>query len=767
VRIFTKLFLLLSALVVLPLLAVLLVLVHNTGALKQDLTVQVDLAGDLVSDKSGYALRAQVERTHIKIVQEKAGRLEAFFESIRSAIQLQCTLIGQYLGGDVPARASYPIYTADEIADLRDNNPDWKADVFQKQPYVMYQLVAGLDPDFVAQTISQLRQLGGVFHHAFLVTSGCASTYLGHRDGVMVGYPGGSRVDATYDPRLRPWYQLAERQQSIVWTPVYLDRGENGLIVTCAGPVYSPADGSLLAVAAMDVRLKDLIDELFALGDVTVSEATLIDDEGRVRVSATFENGKANFDPKTIMTPPTVRDFRDGDLNAAYDQIIIGGTPDGMIEALSEAGEEILYIYSTVRFRSGTGMGGRDWRYVLKVPLGPVVQPASEIRSDVSRVTRKMRSTMEVGIAELALVVGAITLLAMGIALLLAYRFAGSATKPLVEMQQVAGQIAKGNFDQEVAVRSRDEIGHLGIAINEMIFGLKEREFVKKTFKRYVAASVVDELILNPTKANLGGERKELTIFFSDLKGFTTLSETMPPDMLVALLNEYLGAMTEAIFAQEGTLDKYVGDAILAFWGAPISRQDDALRACRTALLNLKTLKGLWPDWERRGLPKLQVRIGIQTGPVVVGNIGSDVQMNYTVIGDTANTASRLEGANKAYGTCILIGECTRIAAGDTIVAREIDRITVMGKSRGIRIYELLGLKGELRAEILEAAQTFETALARYRCMAWDDAVAGFEQVIRLLGGDQASTVFLHRIETLRENPPAANWDGGFTMTEK
>jgi adenylate cyclase len=316
-------------------------------------------------------------------------------------------------------------------------------------------------------------------------------------------------------------------------------------------------------------------------------------------------------------------------------------------------------------------------------------------------------------------------------------------------------------------VRSRDEIGHLGLAINEMIFGLKEREFVKKTFKRYVAASVVDELILDPTKANLGGERKELTIFFSDLSGFTTLSETMPPDTLVGLLNEYLGAMTEAIFAQEGTLDKYVGDAIVAFWGAPISRQDDALRACRTGLLNLKTLMGLWPDWERRGLPKLKVRIGIHSGPVVVGNIGSDVQMNYTVIGDTANTASRLEGANKLYGTHILIGESTRSAAGDAIVTREIDRITVMGKSAGIRIYELLGLKGEVAGEELEAAQMFEAALAQYRRMAWDDAVAGFEEVIRALGADQASAVFLRRIESLRRNPPPAGWDGGFTMTEK
>ena len=784
-RIFAKLFLLLAALVIVPLVAVLIVLVQNTGKLKEELTEQVDLTGDLVSDKSELALLKQVELTHLKIIQEKAGRLETFFESIRSAIQLQSTLTRQYLISEVPLNPAYPIFTADEVFHLRENNHLWRQFVFEKSAYSMYQLVTGVDPESVKDTLQRLRQLGGFFQHAFHVIPGCASAYLGHRDGITFGYPGGSKFSPQYDPRQRPWYKLAQERRTITWTPVYYDRGNNGLIVTCAGPVYSQTDGSLIAVTAVDVRLKELIHELFSLGDLKVSAAMLIDDEGKVRVSATYADGKTTFDSQTLLNPPKVSDFHDLGLRQAYDIITASKASSGLIQGTGAGGYEDLYIHADVRFRSqtlegsgvmGVPLGGQAkqgeqaggvWRYVLKVPLGPVVKPAQEIRADVTQATSQMRTTMEDQVVALAVVVAGITAIAMAIALALAYFFASSATKPLVQMEQVAGQIAKGNFDQQVEVRSRDEIGELGNAINEMIIGLKERDFIKDTFKHYVAASVVEELLRDHTKLRLGGEERDLTIFFSDLSGFTSISEKLSPEELVRLLNEYLGSMTDSILAQEGTLDKYIGDAIVAFWGAPFKRDDDAVRACRTALDHLHRLSELWPDWERRGLPKLDVRIGIQSGPVVVGNVGSKKRKNYTVIGDTANTSSRLEGANKVYGTRILIGEPTRRAAGDAIVAREIDLIAVKGKSDSVRVYELIGLKGEVSAARLEAIRTFEQALADYRAQRWSQATAGFERVIQMVGDDTASRVFIQRIAQFREEPPAAGWDGSYAMTEK
>ncbi len=784
-RIFSKLFLLLVGLVALPLLAVLLVMMQSNSALKREITGQVDLTGDLVSNKSELALLRQVELTHLKIIQEKAGKLEAFFESIRSAIQLQSTLMRQYLTGSLPADPGYPIHTADEVAALRDTNALWQQFTFGKGAYTMYQLVRGVEHDSVKETLERLRQLGGFFQHAFNVIPGCASAYLGHRDGITFGYPGGSRFSPQYDPRLRPWYQLAQQHKTIIWTPVYYDRGDSVLVVTCAGPVYSPADGSLLGVAAMDVKLKELIHELFSLGDLQVSQGMLIDHEGKVRVNATYVDGRATFDSQTLLSPPAVKDFPDPGLRLAYEKIMASKETGGLIQGGPDGAGESLYIYANVRFRSqsleGSGVagvapgpqaastetGGGIWRYVLKVPLGPVVKPAQEIRADITGATDRMSRMMGDEIAQQIVVISLITALAMGIALLLAFLAARSATRPLIEMQKAAGLIAGGDFEQQVAVRTRDEIGELGQAINDMIAGLKEREFVKKTFKRYVAASVVDEILKDHTKAELGGQRREVTVFFSDLSGFTTLSETMPPDVLVSLLNEYLSAMTDAIFATEGTIDKYIGDAIVAFWGAPIARGEEAVRACRAALMNFRKLHELWPDWERRGLPRLNMRIGIHTGPVVVGNIGTQAQINYTTIGDTTNTASRLEGVNKFYGTRILIGESTRRDAGDAIVAREIDLIAVKGKSEVVRVFELVGMAGEVDQTTLDALHCFEEALALYRSRDWDGAENLFHRTIRLRGEDGPSRIFIDRIHSHRTTPPDEGWDGSFAALEK
>ncbi len=788
-RILTKLFLLLAVLVIVPLAAVMIVFWQSAATFKDDLTTQIDLTGDLVANKSELALLRQVELTHLKIIQEKAGRLESFFQTIRAAVLHQSTLTRQFLTGEAPATAPFPILTADEVNRLRDNDETWRREVHRRQPYTMYHLVQGVDPEKAKPTLERLRQLGGTFHHFFHVIAGCETAYMGHRDGIIFGYPGGSRFSPTYDPRRRPWYTAAQEKRSIIWTPVYMDRGDSGLVVTCAGPVLSPDDGSVMAVVAMDVKLSALISELFSLGDLKVSRALLIDDQNLVRVSAHYVDGEPAFDQELVLAQPAVGSLAVPGLEEAFKKIIAGGETSGIIQSASEGEDASLFIHAVVRLQAfeGEGVlspvdagkpgvpgvpgptGGRQdtWRYVLQVPLGPVVQPAQEIRSDVHGATDQMNAKLAEELTDTTVAAAGIAVLAVAIALALAYYAAGSATRPLVQMERVADQIAKGNLDQQVEVKSRDEIGELGQAINEMILGLKEREFIKKTFKRYVAASVVDELIKDPSKANLGGERKDLTIFFSDLSGFTTLSENIAADVLVPLLNEYLGAMTDAIFAQEGTLDKYIGDAIVAFWGAPLSREDDAVRACRTALLNLEKLTSLWPDWERRGLPKLNMRIGIHTGPVVVGNIGSDAQMNYTVVGDTANTASRLESANKFYGTRILIGEATRLAAGDAIVAREIDCIAVMGKRLVIRIFELVDMAGKVDARRLAAIRLFDEALSAYRRQQWDVAEKGFEQVIAAMGDDKASRVFLERIKTFRVSPPAADWDGSFAMTEK
>lgn len=217
-------------------------------------------------------------------------------------------------------------------------------------------------------------------------------------------------------------------------------------------------------------------------------------------------------------------------------------------------------------------------------------------------------------------------------------------------------------------------------------------KYIRNTFSKFVSKDVVDELLKHPEKIALGGSRREITIFFSDIRGFTTLSEALSPEELVKLLNEYLSSMTEIIIETKGTIDKYMGDAIMAFWGAPVDLEDHAYYACIAALIQMDKLSKLQDSWKERSLPSIDIGIGLNTGYAVVGNMGSSQRMDYTCMGDTINLGSRLEGSNKTYGTNIIISEYTYERVKDRVYARELDLVQVKGKTHPVRIYELIGL---------------------------------------------------------------------------
>lgn len=220
-------------------------------------------------------------------------------------------------------------------------------------------------------------------------------------------------------------------------------------------------------------------------------------------------------------------------------------------------------------------------------------------------------------------------------------------------------------------------------------------KYIKNTFSKFVSKEVVNELLANPDLLKLGGEKKEITVFFSDVRGFTTISESLSPENLVTLLNDYLSVMTDIIIEYRGTIDKYMGDAIMAFWGAPIPEKDHAYLACLAALKQVKELAKLQEKWREQNWPKLDIGAGLNTGEAVVGNMGSSRRMDYTVMGDTVNLASRLEGANKTYYTHIIISESTYEKVKDRVVVRELDYIRVKGKLKPVTIYELLDIKNE------------------------------------------------------------------------
>ncbi len=286
-------------------------------------------------------------------------------------------------------------------------------------------------------------------------------------------------------------------------------------------------------------------------------------------------------------------------------------------------------------------------------------------------------------------------------------------------------------------------------------------------FGRYVSEDVVKQILENPDQLKLGGDQKTLTVFFTDIADFTGLSEKLKPTALVAHLNEYLDRMSRVILNHHGTLDKFVGDAIIAFWGAPIEQPRHAEKACLAALDYMEELKKLQTEWKKAKKILLEARIGIHTGEMIVGNVGSSKRFDYTVIGDAVNLGARLEGANKYYGTSILISGATYRAAKSKIEVREIDLITLKGKTKPVRAYELLARKGKLSKEQKELVSVSAKGLAAYRAQKWTEAEKHFRETLKLDKNDGPSKTYLVRIKELKKAKLPKNWDGVYQLKEK
>ncbi|HOH73506.1 MAG TPA: adenylate/guanylate cyclase domain-containing protein [Syntrophales bacterium] len=294
----------------------------------------------------------------------------------------------------------------------------------------------------------------------------------------------------------------------------------------------------------------------------------------------------------------------------------------------------------------------------------------------------------------------------------------------------------------------------------------REKKKIRGAFQYYLTASVINELLKDPTKLKLGGDKKDLTVMFSDIRGFTTISEKLTPEELVHLLNEYLTAMTDIVFKYEGLLDKYIGDAIMAVFGAPVDQPDHAMRSCRTALEMMATLKGLQQKWAAEGRPFVDIGVGINSGDMVVGNMGSNMRFDYTVMGDNVNLSSRLEGINKEYGTHIVISEFTYEVVKEEVFCRELDAVRVKGKKLPVKIYELICERKDA-AEHEEYIGRFHAGLAHYKAARWDEGIAAFKSVLEIRPDDPPAKLYIQRCQDLKENPPEGEWDGVFTMTRK
>jgi adenylate cyclase len=388
-----------------------------------------------------------------------------------------------------------------------------------------------------------------------------------------------------------------------------------------------------------------------------------------------------------------------------------------------------------------------------------------QVRADAKITMRDQQTAIVISVI--------LTILASVLGLLFAMFVSIGITRPVRRLLEGTREVEAGKLDGSIDVTTRDEIGQLTAAFNKMVEQLRHKERLRETFGRYVDPRVVEGLIDPKSLAAGSGERRVMTVLFCDMKGFTSLSEGMTPQGLVKVMNHYLSTMSGPIRSHRGIIDKYIGDAIMAYWGPPFTEDSEQARlACLAAVEMADRGTAL-----RTELPELigvrtvpsdcEVRIGIATGEVLVGSIGSEFMMSYTVMGDAVNLASRLENANKIYGSHSLAAEATVLAAGDAVESREVDCVIVVGQTHPETVFEIIGRAGELTEQQLVLQARYAEGLAAYRTRRWDDARRAFQAALEAVPGDGPSKAMAERVENFSANPPPADWDGAWRLDQK
>lgn len=542
-------------------------------------------------------------------------------------------------------------------------------------------------------------------------------------------------ADSSFSAIEQPWYRLATDDGRAAWT-------ETSHFPTRVRPAVSTSTRlsvfrSFVGVISATIELERLSE---FLGTVQVGRS------GRAYVLAP--------DRRVLAAPPVpgARPIPEDELPAWHR--LDAASDDAMLATAARAlgAEPLGAIAGTRESDYVDPLTGRRY-FVAFTPVGfegwlvATVIPASDFLAEIDRATER---------------------LAWVLALLVLAAAAGSAwlANRLVArpIERIGGQlrhIEQFQLDRIEHVPSPlREIAGLSTTLVQMGRGLS-------SFRKFLPADLVRMLVSQGIEARPGGQRQNLTVMFADLAGFTRLSERLG-DRIVPLLADYLGRMSREVANGGGTVDKFIGDAVMAFWGAPLANPAHAVDACRTAL----ACQRMMTDLSSGGLgphgSELSMRIGLNSGDVIVGNIGSDDRLNYTAVGDAVNLASRLESLNKRYGTGIIIGEATRRAAGDAIIVRHLDVVTVYGRSVGTPVYELLAMADEpVDLCIYAWRKTYERGLVAYRGRRWLEAIGFFEAVIAARGEDRPSMLFIERCQAFAMDPPPARWDAVTVLDAK
>ena len=549
-------------------------------------------------------------------------------------------------------------------------------------------------------------------------------------------------------PYERPYFIWTRDAGRPIWTEsfVFLGSGESLDVpgVSRAIPLFDSADERFKGVLTADFDLYALSRFLSKvdLGADGLCFLVEIAANGTPRVIA--HPGAANPDPDKRIDLTQPAPDSEGRVTVSADQV-----PDPrVVSALSALGSDLSSVPPTFQeidvdvsgqqyiggFRHLGREDGPDWLICMLIPEEAVF-------GDVRRMAIIM---VWVGIGGVVV--------AGSLSLILARRVSVN----LGCIAEETREIGRFELTPKSPIKSRiEEIRTLAGAVEEMKTSLR-------SFQKFVPSEFVRQLLESGQEAKLGGSRKELTVYFSDIVGFTSISEKLHADQLVKLLSEYLEEMTAEVLKNGGTVDKYIGDAIMAFWGAPRPCEQHASEACRTALANQARLSELREVWKKANLPPLESRIGLHTGAATVGNFGSPNRLDYTAIGDTVNVASRLEGLNRIYGTQILISETTKASIGQRFITRPLDHVAVKGREQGMTEFELIGEKDSSSQSEYQWIEEFSNGLNTYLSGDWMMAIACFERVLQSRPDDHASQLMIERCRIYNQTPPPADWNGVF-----
>ena len=536
-----------------------------------------------------------------------------------------------------------------------------------------------------------------------------------------------------YNHLIRDWYVSVSQSRSPQWSDVYVFNSTKKPGITTGYPLVN-AQGEFVGVIALDIEmgaisqfLRDTrISEDFAAFIMTEKEEVIASADKAEMVKVEGDKVRAiNLseleDKRVIMGYQKFRNL---------DREIFSFDKDG-IEYISS------FSYFPKTFE-------KKWSIGLIVPIDTFI----------GGIKTTQRKILMISFLIFVVSVALIGFIARRIA------------RPIVQLSEEATRIK--NFELSNNREVETDIYELQLLNNS----ISSMRLSMRAFSKFIPKVLVAKLLKTNQSVKIGGKLKQVTLLFTDVVNFTSVSENYPPEKLVIHLSEYFEEVTQIIMNANGTIDKYIGDAVMAFWGAPIADKDQALNACRAALSLQYRLGNLNRQWANEGKPILETRIGIHTGDVIVGNMGSSDRMNYTALGDTVNLAARLEGTNKMYRTRIIISEEVWQEVQDRCLVRPVDLVAVKGKTKAVKIFELVGIFHDDAALLPTEMQVnycklFTKAFQLYTERRWDAAITLLEEIKGHYGDDYTTMVYLERCRNFRENPPSEDWDGVVYLTEK